>query len=147
MKPSAPGWYDDLYVYIYSEEDAWIPPSGYLFDSISITVIGYSDDYEDVDLNEDFVFQEDWPSDFKESLVKTIKLPPLERIMDESYGTNGFIGDFPFSLIRHHLYREMGLPPGNIEPVLAEIKPRLSYRVARQPEAHHRPYIAFDQLL
>ena len=112
------GHYYDIYISIYSDINVWIPPNGFTFDDNLkyffqsgegvMDGIVFQDDILDLSLEadedeieiEDEDEDEDVPYDLDDEIFKLSSLPRLEMILDESFGVNYFLDDFPFSIIR-----------------------------------------------
>jgi hypothetical protein len=83
--------YYDLYLSIYSEKDVFVPPSGFLFDSLYIS--------EEFDVAQEYIFKEDWSEFDTELLQKMQELPYLEKFISRSFGRNGRLDDFPLTIL------------------------------------------------
>jgi hypothetical protein len=130
--------YDDVFIEIYSETNQWIPPEGYLFDkSLDMMMMEFLD-FDDENreafnpedgIDEKFIYTREAPVDPDQSMDTLIEgldqLPPLERIIFESFGNvNRYLDDFPFGLIRRYIGDKAPWFEDRQDEVLAGIKPR-----------------------
>ena len=85
--------YFDIYISAYGKKDLFIPPQGFLFDSL------HSFDLQDYKINKKYFLDDDW-GDLSDELLRYIQtVPLLERFLGESIGTNSRLKKFPFDLI------------------------------------------------
>jgi len=128
--------YDDIFINIDNERSKWMPPEGYLFDSFPESMCfqliereGLEElDPEDIiDFDEKYVFIDSPPNpcDFEVELDYIKSLPPLERVLLDSFGTNGCVEDFPYSLIKSLMNNFHELSSEQIEKILLAVKPRI----------------------
>jgi hypothetical protein len=125
----------DLYISIYSESSLWIPPPGYLFAALPEIMCSQLmereeleelDEEDIVDFDEKYVFIDPMPDDFEfDDLVESNKLlPPLERFVFDSFGTNQRTENFPYNLIHDHFRNVYQYSSEDIEKLLSVIQPR-----------------------
>jgi len=86
------GRYEELYFDVYNEENVFIPPSGFLFES--------EVNFYHLDVDEKYFGRFDIPDDQNELAEYIKKLPFLERYISRSYGTNMKLRPFPDQLIK-----------------------------------------------
>ncbi len=129
--------YDDIYINIYNEISNWIPPEGFLFETFPQNMCRQLEDREYpeilgekdiIEFDEKYVFNDPLPVGFElEDISDSLNsLPPLERVMLSSYGTNGWVENFPHSLIRKLLRDHYELSPVRVEEVLLAVSLRTS---------------------
>lgn len=129
--------YDDIYINIYNEISNWTPPEGYLFESFPESMFRQLEDREYpetpgeldiIDFDEKYVFNDPFQIGFDmEDISGSLKsLPPLERVILSSYGTNGWVKNFPHSMIRELLSDHYELTPDKVKEVLLAVSPRAS---------------------
>ena len=129
--------YDDIYINIYNEISNWTPPKGYLFENFPESMFRQLVDREYpeipgetdiIDFDGKYVFNDPSPVGFDiEDISESLKLlPPLERVMLSSYGTNGWVENFPHSMIRELLSDHYELTPDKVKEVLLAVRPRVS---------------------
>ena len=127
--------YDDLYINIYSETNAWIPPEGYLFDScheISLDYL-YENKLQDIDeaeiaIEEKYFHKKSVCNNIEDHIKRVNSLPPLELFLAKSDGRNGRVSNFPYLLIDELLRNSFMFSDKLQKRVLRSIKPRnISY--------------------
>jgi len=130
--------YDDIYINIYNEISNWTPPEGFLFETFPESMCRQLEDREYpeilgeediIEFDEKYVFNDPTPIGFDiEDISESLKLlSPLERVMLSSYGTNGWVENFPHSMIRELLGDHYGLTPVKVKEVLLAVSPRTSF--------------------
>lgn len=115
--------YDDIYISIYAENVLLVPPEGYLFESFFDIFYQFEED--------DFYYIEDKyiyldkheSSDIITSTDKNQLLPPLERILLNSGGSNMRDRNFPFTSIESLVLKE-GVFMDKLNDVIKIIPPR-----------------------
>jgi hypothetical protein len=89
------GRYDDLYISVYNEENKFIPPQGYLFESAHITW-----EFDEPPIDKKYVFVNELEfHDFEALQKRNSSLPIIERVVSESYGVNSRVKNFPYDVI------------------------------------------------
>ena len=128
---SSDNHYDDIFINIYNEANDWTPPAGYLFEDDLADITYFLSDYESEELNESemkidekYLFKSVFADDLEEELAMVGSLPPLERFMHESSGTNGFRDDFPYFQIREIIMSHIMFSPERMEEVISSINPK-----------------------
>ena len=129
--------FDDIYINTYNETSNWIPPEGFLFETFSESmclqleereypeILGENDIIE---FDKKYVFNDPAPIEFDmEDISDSHKsLPPLERVLLSSYGTNRWVENFPHSIIQELLSDQYELNPVKVKEVLHAVSPRAS---------------------
>jgi hypothetical protein len=105
--------YDDIYISIYNETNTWIPPKGYLFEYDLNIMKDSLPDYDleeigeqEIRVDDNYIFK-DKSFNFDEEIRHVEKLPPLELAMDNSFGTNMFVRDFPNAVIKENINADL----------------------------------------
>ena len=132
---STDGHYEDIYINIYNELSTWIPPMGFLFESLPHMMCDQLMERENlekleeedlINFDDKYVFMSPLPDDFGDDNFEAIKaLPVLERGMSESYGTNTCVEGFPFTLIADYFLKAYQIPPDEIDKYIADIQSRM----------------------
>jgi hypothetical protein len=120
--------YDDLYINIYNETNAWIPPDGYLFDSRLEICLFYLSEYElseinetEIEVNDRYLFQKEWHDDPEALVERANMVPPLEIFLEESFGRTGRVNNFPYPLIDELLHDHELCSAENLDRVLQSV--------------------------
>ena len=131
---SSDNLYEDLYISIYNDTNEWIPTKGYLFDSGLEFIWDNLTEYQQSEINEPeieidkkYMFQDKGTDDLDEELKKVKMLPALEIYLDESFGTNGCVKNFPYPLIEELMKNQFMFSAEKMETILSLIKPRSKY--------------------
>ncbi|HPR13680.1 MAG TPA: hypothetical protein PLV06_14935 [Bacteroidales bacterium] len=132
---STDGQYDDIYINIHNERSSWLPPKGYLFESLPSMMcdqLKMRENLEDLDeediieFDDSLVFRDHLPdyTDFESPSEFNKLLPPLERVTLDSYGSNQFYENFPFSIVREYLAKVFDLSDERANKIIAGIPRR-----------------------
>ena len=128
---SSDNLYEDLYISIYNDTNKWIPPMGYFFESSleyawdNLTEYQQSEINEtEIEIDEKYIYQDKGTDDQDEELKKVKMLPDLEIYLDESFGTNGYVENFPYPLIEELIQNHFMFSIKKMETVLSLTKPR-----------------------
>ena len=123
--------YDDIFINIYNETNDWTPPAGYLFEDDMEDIPDFLSDDEreeldetEIKIDEKYLFKNESANDLEKDLARAGSLPSLELFMDQSYGTNGYMEDFPYSLISEILMNHIMSTQEKTEKIVSSIKPR-----------------------
>lgn len=127
--------YDNIFINIYNERSTWLPPKGYLFNSLPDMMctqlmkrenLEELDEEDIIDFDDSFVFTDSLPDSINfDSMSEFNKLlPPLERVTLDSYGSNQRYENFPFSMVREYLAGTFDLSDEKADKIIAGIPPR-----------------------
>jgi len=125
--------YDDFFINVYNENSVWIPPVGYLFEAwpedmceqlISRENIFELDEEDIIGFDDKYIFQDHVPDDLEKVLEQNQLLPPLERALLSSFGTNSFLENFPYDLIDILPIKSYISNPAKLEEITSSIIPR-----------------------
>ena len=131
---STDGHYEDIYINIYNELSTWIPPTGFLFESLPDMMcdqlmkrenLEKLDEEDLINFDDKYVFTSPGPVELEAQIESNKALPLLERGMLESYGTNTNVEGFPFTLIAKYFLDVFQIPPDKIDKYIADIQPRM----------------------
>ena len=125
--------YDDFFINVYNENSVWIPPVGCLFETwpedmyiqlISHENLSEFDDEDIITFDNKYIFKDDVPDELEKVLEQNQLLPPLERALLSSFGTNSFLENFPYDLIDILPIKTYISNPAKIEEITSSIIPR-----------------------
>ena len=102
--------YEDLFINIYNDRSNWVPPDGFLFENSAEDMCWQLmeredlielDDEDIIDFEESYVYNDLLPVNIDDTTLMEHNrmLPPLERILLDSYGSNLYVDDFPNGMI------------------------------------------------
>lgn len=115
--------YDDIYISIYAENVLLVPPEGYLFESNFMMFIEF-DEEECNDIEDKYIYCDKIDhSDISAVIENNKLLPPLERILFNSGGSNMRDRNFPFTSIESLVLKE-GVFMDKLNDVIKIIPPR-----------------------
>lgn len=128
---SSDNQYDDLYISIYNDTNEWIPPKGYYFESgleyawDNLTEYQQSEINEaEIEIDEKYIYLDKFADNLDEELEKVKMMPALEIYLDDSYGTNSWVKNFPYPLIEELMRNQFLYSNDKMKTVLSSIQPR-----------------------
>ncbi len=100
--------YHDIFISIYSEENDWTPPKGFLFENSYFNT--YDDIFDDIEIAEEYVYVRDSDLDLDnlDNLDTELKkLPFLERKLFQNFGITSRDNQFPLGVLKSYLKNEL----------------------------------------